>query len=309
MITPDWVTLRILLATADLGSITRAAAQCGIATSAAAKRLQLLEARYGAPIIERGPRGVRLTPAGQAVARHGRGAFALMARLEDELRALAEGGLGHVRLHATASCIAGHPLPEALECFSRTWPGIRVELQEDTSLHILQELLESRADLGLVTVAGPLPSGLEGQAWREDRLLVVMPATHPLAGAASLGFDAVLDLPVVGAVESGALTLLLEEQAQQRGRPLPYRFRVAGTDAARRMVAAGHGVTVMPDGVARPYEAALGLRGVPLDEPWAVRRLRLVARPAGLLSPSARLLATHLLEAERSPSADAPRAK
>ncbi|MCR0985196.1 LysR family transcriptional regulator [Roseomonas populi] len=308
MVTPDWVTLRILLATADLGSITRAAVRCGIATSAAAKRLQMLEAECGTPILERGPRGVRLTAAGQAVVRHGRSAFSLMARLEDELRALAEGGLGHVRLHATASCIAGHPLPEALERFARARPGIRVELQEDTSLRILQDLLEDRADLGLVTVAGPLPPGLEGQSWREDRLLVVMPAGHPLATAASLTFDAVLDLPVIGAVEAGALALLLEEQAQRRGRPLPYRFRVAGTDAVRRMVAAGHGVTVMPDGVARPYEAALGLHGVPLAEPWAVRRLRLVARPAGLLSPPARLLAAHLLSG-RSPPADAPRAE
>ena len=51
----------------------------------------------------------------------------------------------------------------------------------------------------------------------------------------------------------------------------------------------------MPDGVARPYEAALGLRGIPLAERWSQRRLRLVSRAAGLPAP-ARLLQDHLLQ-------------
>jgi DNA-binding transcriptional LysR family regulator len=127
------------------------------------------------------------------------------------------------------------------------------------------------------------------------KLWTVPPAGHPLAARASIGFGEVLDEPLVGVLESGALSLLLEEQAQRLGRGLRYRFRVASTDAARRLVAAGHGVTVMPDGVARPYEAALGLAGVPLAEPWARRRLWLAARLAEALPAPARLLRDHLL--------------
>ncbi len=60
---PDWVTLRIFLAALDLGSVTRAADRCGIVTSAAAKRIQLLEADCGVTLLERGARGVRPTVA------------------------------------------------------------------------------------------------------------------------------------------------------------------------------------------------------------------------------------------------------
>jgi DNA-binding transcriptional LysR family regulator len=97
-------------------------------------------------------------------------------------------------------------------------------------------------------------------------------------------------------LEAGALSLLLEEAAQRLGLRPRYRFQVASTDAARNLVAAGHGVTVMPDGIARPYEAALGLRGIPLAERWSRRRLRLVSRAAGLVTPPARLLQDHLLQ-------------
>ena len=239
--------------------------------------------------------GVRPTPAGEVLARHARALLDLAARLADDLRALAAGGLGSVRLHATASAIGGHRLAEALAEFAAERPGVRVELREDVSLSILRDLLEGRADLGVVTSGDRVPAGLEAHPWHEDRLLAVVRADHPLAARASIGFAEVLDQPLVGVLESGALSLLLEEQAQRLGRGLRYRFRVGSTDAARRLVAAGHGVTVMPDGVSRPYEATLGLHGVPLAEQWARRRLWLVARPAEALPMPARLLLDHLL--------------
>jgi len=96
---PDWVTIKIFLATLDLGSITRAADRCGIATSAAAKRVQMLEADCGVALPERGARGVKLTPAGEIFAKHSQGLIDLAGRLTSDLKALSLGGLGTVRLH------------------------------------------------------------------------------------------------------------------------------------------------------------------------------------------------------------------
>jgi DNA-binding transcriptional LysR family regulator len=306
---PDWVTLRIFLAALDLGSVTRAADRCGIATSAAAKRIQMLEADWRVSLLERGPRGVRPTVAGEVFARYARTLVDFAARLGDDLRAFAAGSLGSVRLHATASALAGHDLAPALAAFAVEQPGIQVMLREDVSLTILRDLLEGRADLGIVTVGGTMPAGLEAQPWREDRLIVVVPAGHPFTDRASVGFAEVLEQPLVGVLEGGALSLLLEEAAQRLGLRPRYRFQVASTDAARRLVAAGHGVTVMPDRVARPYEAALELRGIPLADRWSRRRLRLVARTAGLLALPARLLQDHLLRPEPAAARDGASAK
>jgi len=293
---PDWVTLRIFLASLDLGSITRAGERCGIATAAAAKRMQVLEADAGVALLERGARGVRATPAGEAFARYARALLDMGARLSADLSAFAAGGLGSVRLHTTASGLAGHDLAASLAAFAEERPGVQVELRESTSLPILQDLLEGRADLGIITSGDRLPAGLEGQAWREDRLLAVVATGHPLGARASVSFNEVLDHPIIGALASAALALLLEDRAEKLGRRLRYRFRVANTDAARRLAAAGHGVTVMPDGLVRPYEGTLGIRGVPIAERWSRRRLRLVSRAADVLPPPARLLRDHLLK-------------
>jgi DNA-binding transcriptional LysR family regulator len=292
----DWVTIKIFLATLDLGSITRAADRCGIATSAAAKRVQMLESDCGVPLLERGARGVKPTPAGEIFAKHSQGLIDLAARLTSDLKTLSLGGLGTVRLHATPSILAGPELAELLAKFARLKPGIQVELHEDISVSIIQDLLDGRADLGLITTAARVPPALEAHLWREDRLLMVVSADNSLASRASISFGEVLDQPLIGVLETGAISLLLEDAAQRLARRPRYRFRVESTDAARRLVAAGHGVTVMPDGVLRGYEVSTGLRGIPIRERWSHRRLRLVTRPDNVLPHPARLFRDYLLK-------------
>ena len=293
---PDWVTLRIFLASLELGSITQAAERCGIATAAAAKRMQVLEADAEVALLERGARGVRPTPAGEAFARYARALLDMGARLSADLNAFAVGGLGTVPLHVTLSALAGHELASSLASFGIERPGVQLELSESTSLPILQDLLEGRADLGIVTSSGRLPPELEGHLWREDRLLAVVATDHPIAAGTSVSFDEVLNHPVIGALASAAISLLLEDQAEKLGRRLRYRFRVASTDAARQLAAAGPGVAVMPDGLVRGYEGTFAIRGVRITDHWSRRRLRLVSRAADVLPPPARLLRDHLLQ-------------
>ena len=112
---PDWTTLRIFLAAVELGSVTRAADRCGIAVSAATKRIQDIEVELGVRLFDRAARGVTPTAAGELVARHARSMLDLSTRLGDDVRALAGGGLGGIRLNASLSAIAGDPLAESID--------------------------------------------------------------------------------------------------------------------------------------------------------------------------------------------------
>lgn len=159
----------------------------------------------------------------------------------------------------------------------------------------LADLIEGRADLGIVTTNAHIPVGLEDRPWRQDRLLAIVANDHPLAKHSAIRFSEVLDYPLVDVLEIGALALLLAEAAQRLGRSPDYRYHVTSMDAARRLVAAGHAINVMPNGMVEPYAAALGLKGIPIEESWALRRLRLVSRPQRALPAPAVLLLGHLL--------------
>jgi len=292
---PDWVSLRIFLAAIDRGSLSRAADACSIALSAAARRIQELEAEQDQALLLRGPRGVKPTTAGEVFARHARLLLEQAGRLREDMAAVAQGAMGGVRLLAAGSALGGHPLAEALARFAAAQPRIRVELREGLSLPILRALEEGQAELGIVTSSVPVPRGLLATAWAADRLLVLMPARHLLASRAGIGFAELLDHPLVAVQEASAMTLLLQAEAEKLGRRPDFRFMVESLDPARQLVAAGHGLTVIPDGMAQPYAAALGMLGVPLTEAWASRRLLLVSQPEAALSLPAQLLRAHLL--------------
>jgi molybdenum-dependent DNA-binding transcriptional regulator ModE len=196
---PDWINLRIFLAAVELGSVTRAASHYGIATSAATKRVQDLETEYGVRLLERSARGVRATAAGEVLARHARTLLDLAARLADDLRALAAGGLGIVRLHATASAIIGHGLAEALAAFATARPGIKVELREETSPAIVRSCLTAWCNpygtaLGLHGV--PI-----AERWARRRLWLVARPAKTLLAPARLLLDHLVR-PASGAAKS-----------------------------------------------------------------------------------------------------------
>ena len=70
--TPDLYELRALCVAADLGTVGRAAVRLSVSQPSLSKRLAALEAKVGAQLLERSPRGVTLTPAGRRLYRHAR---------------------------------------------------------------------------------------------------------------------------------------------------------------------------------------------------------------------------------------------
>src|SRR3712207_5426119 len=128
---PDLLTLRLFLAAHETRNLTRAAERCALAPSAATRRLQALEARYGgAPLFERGARGLAPTPIGDALARRAAALLALAERTDAELREFAGGARGRVRLHASTSAIVQF-LADELAAFGAENPSVEVERSEE----------------------------------------------------------------------------------------------------------------------------------------------------------------------------------
>jgi DNA-binding transcriptional LysR family regulator len=288
MYDPDLQTFRLFLAVHDLGNITRAAERSNIAVSAVTKRLQDLEAHYRVRLFDRQARGVRPTPAGDALAHHIRDLLTRLDRLKGTMGEFAEGLRGHVRVHASASIILEN-LATAVAEFTRNNPLIRIELQEAMSWSIVRDVFDGRADIGLISTSVEIPPSLTAYAYRTDQLVAVLPQNHLLARFETLEFDQLLDYEHVGIGADSALTVQLEEAAAKINRSIRYSYRVVSCEVARTMVGAGLGIAVLPIEMVMPYEDASAICGVPLSDPWARRDLRICVRedipltvPAGL---------------------------
>ena len=289
----DLTSLQLFVAVCELGSIGRAAEREFLAASAISKRLSDLEAALDTALLYRHSRGVTLTPAGESLLHHARTVLFGLERMQGELSEYAEGVRGHVRVHANISAIFQF-LPEDLGTFARTHSQIKIDLQEHLSPDVLHAVQEGATDLGICNTGNHGASALQSRPYRTDKLVLVVPQGHILSARNAIHFEEILDWDIIGLHAGSSISLSMRAAAAKAGRPLRQRIQVTGLDAMCRMIDNGLGVGLLPDRAFALMHGVGRLQAVPLQDAWAQRELRLVARDFDALPVTARLLAEHL---------------
>lgn len=288
----DLPDLRLVAAIADSGSLTRAAARIHLAPSSASHRLSQLEAALGVALFVRHHRGLTPTPAGESLLRHARQVFAQLEQMHADLAPYASGLNSQVTMFANTNAINCF-LPEDLGDFLRENPRVRVSLEEQPSPVIIQAVAAGQVEIGVVAAEQSL-SGLETRPYRRDRLVLVVPAGHPLAGRAAVDFAEVLDQPFVCLHAGSAIHTFMMNAAAQLGRSLDVRIQVRSFNAVCRMVAAGVGIGMVPNSSIPRADfenaAVYSLKTVKINDAWAPRDLQLCVRSRANLSPAAAAL-------------------
>jgi len=289
---PDLSTLALFIRIAETGSITKAAEAGHIALAAASRRVALLEEQFGVQLLYRTAKGVELTPAGNAVLFHAR---ALMRQADDmraELSDYTRGGKGLVRVQANTSALAQF-LSGDLASFYAAYPAIKVSLEEQRSVAIVQAIQSGLTDIGIVMEGTPA-GDLQCFEYRSDTLVAVLPKKHPLRGK-RVAFARLLDYDFVGLEGDTMISKLLAARAAAEGKALRLRVQLKGFDVVAKMIQAGLGVGVLPETAARSFAGPMGLRLVPLTDDWAKRRMLVCVRDRATLAATARQLLDHLL--------------
>ncbi|MFT3955788.1 MAG: LysR substrate-binding domain-containing protein [Piscinibacter sp.] len=288
----DLTSLKLFVAVAECGNLTRAAEREHLAVSAISKRIAELEDIVRTPLLQRQPRGVTLTPAGQSLLHYARQMLQLVQRMDAELGEYATGVKGHVRLHAVASALTQF-LPEELESFLARYPLVNVALEEHTGKAVVLAVASGAAEIGVIASRTPA-AGLATFPYHADRLVMGVPVGHALAKRKSLTFAEAAQHPFVGPHAESSLASLLADAARDADVTLQQRVQASSFDAMCRLVETRLGITMLPEGVLAPHAAAGRLVVVPLKENWAVRQTQLIVRDADQLSPIARTLLDHL---------------
>lgn len=291
----DLVSLSVFSLVARTGSISKGAELAALAIGAASKRISDLETAMGAPLLERHSRGVTLTVAGEALFRRAQRILGEVDQLVAELSDYASGMVGLIRLWANTSAVTQF-LPADISAFVAANPGIRIELEEVDSRDVVLAVGDGRADLGIFADRTPARE-LQVLPYREDRLVLVVPPDHPLAGTRSVRLEQAIDYDFVCLSSGTSLAERLLAETEALGRHLKVRIRVRSFDAMCQMVAAGMGVAILPGAAIRPLLRAMKLRQIALDEDWANRRLLIGLRDANVLPRHVRLLMDHLRDA------------
>jgi DNA-binding transcriptional LysR family regulator len=257
-----------------------------------------MEETLGVPLLRRDRRGTQPTAAGLALLDHARLMLAQFERMKGELGAHARGLKGRIRVLSNTAALSEH-LPGSLAGFLAAHPALDIELEERESPDIVEAIAGGQADIGIVADP-PDTAGLETHPFREDRLVLVVPARHGLASRRLAWFAEALDHDLVGLGHGSALQAHLARHAARLGKPMRLRVRLTGFDALCRLVEDGAGLAIVPETAAARCRRSMAIRAVRLRDDWSVRQLRICVRRPSALPVHARRLLEHLKNSPKS---------
>jgi DNA-binding transcriptional LysR family regulator len=287
--TIDLRRLRVLRELRERGTVGATAEALNLTPSAVSQQIANLSRETGIPLLTPQGRGVRLTPQAQLLLEHAALVDAQMERARADLAAFHEGEVGRVAIGAFATAITRLVAP-ALTALRRTNPRLTFSVLEVEAPDCFTRL--DAGDLDLV-LAVDYPSGPLRQDPRysrrdllHDPFQVALPAAHPLAGQGAVELKELADQPWIMGGTPGPCRETGLAACTGAGFSPDIRHRTSDWQATFALVAAGHGVALVP---------RLALPSVPL-EGVALRPL------TGPQQPSRHLYAAIRAGADQLPS-------
>ena len=258
--------LRALREVARRGSITAAADALGYTTSAVSQQIAALEREAAAVLVERGPRGVKLTEPGRVLAALAEEVLGRLAAAELELQALAGVKSGLLRLGWFAT--AGSTLmPRAIALFEQRYPDVQLDLFQGDPDECVPRLRNHELELALVyqfDLEPPLPTDLDQAMLLDDPLHIGLPLGHPLAERERVPLEHLANERWIQGVRQGSTVEVLPRACRIAGFEPRIAFQTDDRIAVEGLVAAGVGVALIPrltvptvrsDVVVRPLKA------------------------------------------------------
>ncbi|MGW0704631.1 LysR family transcriptional regulator [Streptomyces sp. NPDC002643] len=278
---PDLGALELLLAVARLGSLGRAARELGITQPAASSRIRSMERQLGVALVDRSPRGSRLTDAGALVTDWARRIVEAAEAFDAGAQALRDRRDSRLRVAASMT-IAEYLLPGWLIALRAERPDTAVSLLAGNSTVVAERLLADEADLGFVE--GPtVPAGLDAAVIAHDHLIVVTAPGHPWARRRKpLGARELASTPLILREKGSGTRQVLETALGGLARPL---IELSSTTAVKSSALSGAGPAVLSELALGEELSSRRLIRVPVEGVRLRRALRAVwptgHRPAG----------------------------
>lgn len=282
--------LELLRELADRGSITAVAQATRRTASAVSQQLKILEREAGVPLTERSGRGIVLTSAGRALARTASDVATAIGRAEALWEDFRSQPRGEVTLAIFPS--GGQMLlPRVLTAIDGM-PGLTLDCS-DLDSHIT-DIADLTADFDVVLADSPglLPAwaerGLTVAPLLREPLDIALPEGHPLGERGSLSPADLVDETWIGTPAGLPFDRILRGIEAANGTPARIVQRLADNGVVESLVAAGHGIAILPRYTTRDRENGLITR--PLTGVRSSRLISALMRPDRAERPSVRLV-------------------
>ena len=232
--------LAIFHAVAESGSVSAGAAQLHVSQPAVTRQLRQLETALGSTLLDRLPRGVRLTESGTLLHDYAQRIFALEQEAEIAIREIRQLNTGELSIGAS-STIGNYLLPPLLAEYRRRYPGVEISVEISNTHTIEANLLNRRLALGLTEGRLASPE-LHAEVFLQDQIVPIASARHPLTRQRRTSIQALLQETLLQRETGSGTRDFVDQMLQHRHLKFARAICLGSTEAIKKMVAAGGGV-------------------------------------------------------------------
>jgi LysR family hydrogen peroxide-inducible transcriptional activator len=277
--------LRYLVALADERHFGKAAERCFVSQPTLSAQIRKLEEYLGVPLVERQPKRVAMTATGEKIVQRARALLQQADAIVELARTDRDPLAGALKL-ALIPTVGPYLLPHIAGRLRRELPRLKLMLYEYQTEHLLSRLRSGEIDVGVLALPVDI-DGIESAPLYDEPFTLAVPAAHPLAERERVKVE---DL-------RGETLLLLEDGHCLRDQALEVcsrvrvneaqDYRATSLETLRQMVAAGHGITLLPELAAETaVGTARGLRIKPFAKPAPGRTIGAVWRKSTTRTPA-----------------------
>lgn len=274
--------LRYLLALADHRHFGRAAEASHVSQPTLSTQIRKLEEELGVALVERAPRKVMLTEAGAAIAQRARHVIAEVEQMREIARRAHDPESGTLRLGLFPT-LGPYLLPHVVGPLRARYPKLELLLVEEKTADLIARLREGRIDAAVLAL--PVDDeGLEHAVLFDEPFVLAVPEKHPLATPrgrkrAALSLDTLQHEHLLLLEDGHCLREQALDVCHLAGASEKDGFRATSLETLRQMVAAGLGVTLLPElATAGPFANTRNLAVRPFAKPIPRRTVGAVWR-------------------------------
>jgi DNA-binding transcriptional LysR family regulator len=279
------IQLRYFIAVAEELSFRRAATRLHVSQPPLSFHIKSLEEEIGARLLDRTTRHVALTPAGSVLYERSKRVFSLLEDATDEVRDVATGIAGRLRVGFTISTSFHSTFYNSVHTYRRKYPEVKITFTQLISGHQIDAMTREQIDIGFIRLSpGKMLPGITHTPVDRAQLVLAIHCSHPLAALERIRLNRVKDEPFIS-YPSGVGVGIYEQVRElfERSGFKPNVVQEAlEPSVIIGLVAAGLGVAIVP-----PSLAQIQIPGVlfkPIRDQNAVTTLHLIQR-TGDLSP------------------------
>jgi DNA-binding transcriptional LysR family regulator len=249
------------------------------------QQIQRLEREFGGKLFDRDFKAVRLTQAGTTLRRYAEEMLALRTEALDAIGQIKENPRGNLRIGTNdATCL--YVLPNALAGFRRRYPQVQVNIYRNFSHKIVEKIQEGAVEVGIVSLPRTV-KGLEVIPIFSAELKVVLPPDHPLVDRREITPEEISFYPLL-LPKLGRTRKMIEDLLRPYKKSLQISMELASVEIIKKYVAAGIGISLLPEAFAQTEVAAGTLKLISVQGRKLSRELGLVYRRASPMSPPAK---------------------